>query len=296
MQRAGIAPVTAISDWLRRRRRFPAPGTGPAPAPVARAPQAIHLNFSNDVGASLSSAWASGEAVTITNLTTGQNIGPAQLKLVFNQTDNSAILSFIPGLFPDGRYQLELNASAIHGPSGLPLDGNQNGVAGDDFVFDFFQLSGDVDRDGKVEFSDLVTVAQKYGQPASSYAQGDLNGDGTVSFADLVAVAQNYNKQLPAPLPAATTEEPLASLVPALPPSPAKPVSSSVPPITTGTKPPAIAKKSQVSQVPVTNSAPRATPLSKPSPIAPNPPGVPVFSRVPISKRTRDATIVFAED
>lgn len=57
------------------------------------------------------------------------------------------------------------------------------------------QLAGDANRDGKVDFADLVTIAQHYGadaDPNDSWASGDFNGDNVVNFADLVAVAQHY--------------------------------------------------------------------------------------------------------
>lgn len=57
------------------------------------------------------------------------------------------------------------------------------------------QLPGDANRDGKVDFADLVTIAQHYGadaNPNDSWASGDFNGDNVVNFADLVAVAQHY--------------------------------------------------------------------------------------------------------
>lgn len=54
-------------------------------------------------------------------------------------------------------------------------------------------LSGDVNNDGQVNFNDLLTLAQNYGQTSgATWAQGDLNGDGAVNFNDLLILAQNY--------------------------------------------------------------------------------------------------------
>lgn len=50
---------------------------------------------------------------------------------------------------------------------------------------------GDTNLDRRVDFSDLLRVAQSYGQPAS-WGTGDFNGDQQVSFDDLLAIAQNY--------------------------------------------------------------------------------------------------------
>jgi len=57
------------------------------------------------------------------------------------------------------------------------------------------RLPGDANRDGKVDFADLVAVAQNYGTPGTPedyYGGGDFNGDDTVDFQDLIALAQHY--------------------------------------------------------------------------------------------------------
>ena len=53
-------------------------------------------------------------------------------------------------------------------------------------------MAGDANADGKVDFADLVTVAQNYGSGSQDWEHGDFNGDGDVGFADLVSIAQNY--------------------------------------------------------------------------------------------------------
>ena len=87
-------------------------------------------------------------------------------------------------------------------------DGSYNG-GNDAFVVKFSGLvelfPGDTNGDGKVDFQDLVALAQNYGGSGKTRAQGDVNGDGNVDFQDLVILAQNYGNSL---LPA-------ASLVPA---------------------------------------------------------------------------------
>src|SRR5438067_12183308 len=57
------------------------------------------------------------------------------------------------------------------------------------------QLPGDATFDGKVDFADLVVVAQHYNTPPGTaiWADGDFNGDGNVDFADLVSLAQHYS-------------------------------------------------------------------------------------------------------
>ena len=52
---------------------------------------------------------------------------------------------------------------------------------------------GDANLDGRVDFNDLLIVAQHYGLTSGqTYETGDLNGDGGVAFDDLLIVSQNY--------------------------------------------------------------------------------------------------------
>jgi hypothetical protein len=60
-------------------------------------------------------------------------------------------------------------------------------------------IPGDTNRDGAVDFKDLVVVAQNYGKSGKDWTSGDVTGDHLVSFADLVAVAQHYTSAPPAP-------------------------------------------------------------------------------------------------
>jgi hypothetical protein len=54
---------------------------------------------------------------------------------------------------------------------------------------------GDANLDTKVDFTDLVRLAQNYGQsnPSMAINVADFNLDGVTNFNDLVALAQNYN-------------------------------------------------------------------------------------------------------
>jgi autotransporter-associated beta strand protein len=69
-----------------------------------------------------------------------------------------------------------------------------------------FTFLGDATLDGKVDFTDLVKLAQNYNIVDGSrlWFTGDFNYDGNVDFADLVKLAQNYNAALPGePIPGA---------------------------------------------------------------------------------------------
>jgi hypothetical protein len=65
-----------------------------------------------------------------------------------------------------------------------------------------FTLYGDATLDGRVDFNDLVKLAQNYNTtvpatPHGSWSGGDFTFDGAVDFNDLVRLAQNYNTSLP---------------------------------------------------------------------------------------------------
>lgn len=51
---------------------------------------------------------------------------------------------------------------------------------------------GDVNLDKKVNFDDLLVLAQNYGSSSGTWAVGDFDGNNNVTFDDLLVVAQNY--------------------------------------------------------------------------------------------------------
>ena len=55
----------------------------------------------------------------------------------------------------------------------------------------------DFNHSGKVDFADLLILAQNYGKTGATNATGDANADGKVDFSDLLILAQNYNKTGP---------------------------------------------------------------------------------------------------
>jgi hypothetical protein len=60
-----------------------------------------------------------------------------------------------------------------------------------------YTLAGDATLDGRVDFNDLVNLAQHYNATGQHWLGGDFDYDGTVNFNDLVKLAQNYNGSLP---------------------------------------------------------------------------------------------------
>ncbi|HEY7116327.1 MAG TPA: choice-of-anchor Q domain-containing protein [Tepidisphaeraceae bacterium] len=169
-------------------------------------PRALRFTFSENVGASLSLA-----DLVLRNLTTNTTIPSANLALTYDATANTGTVTspgYALSALPDGNYRATLTASGVTDASGNAL--------ASDFVFDFFVLAGDANRDRKVDFNDLVLLAQNYNAASGkTWAQADFTGDGAVNFNDLVILAQRYNTTLPAAAPAAAPLPVLAAVRPA---------------------------------------------------------------------------------
>lgn len=97
-----------------------------------------------------------------------------------------SLSKLIPGISATGQVQIVI----------MPQEGAGSGTV----CYDNLQLSGvrgilgDANGDGRVDFSDLVVLAQHYGvKTGATWADGDFNNDGAVGFSDLVTLAQGYN-------------------------------------------------------------------------------------------------------
>jgi hypothetical protein len=120
----------------------------------------------------------------------------------YDASTNRATFRLNPRL-ADGQYVATLRAGSV-------ADATGNALA-QDVTQPFHVLSGDLDRDGSVGFSDLLVLAQNYGQTGRTFSQGNIDYDatGTVGFSDLLLLAQNYGQSQ------------LASASPAKPSTPA---------------------------------------------------------------------------
>lgn len=108
----------------------------------------------------------------------------------YDLATNSATFN-VPAGLADGDYTATLVAGSVQDAAGNVLT--------DDETLDFFILAGDVNRDRSVDFTDLVILAQNYGQMGRTFSQGniDYSVSGNVDFSDLVILAQHYNSRLP---------------------------------------------------------------------------------------------------
>jgi hypothetical protein len=208
----------------------------------------IRVKFNKDVGASLNDA-----SLTLLNLTTGQTLPAVQMTRTYDPATQTATWQ-LPATLADGNYRATLNAANIADAQGRLLDGNSDGTAGDNGVFEFFHLAGDANHDRSVNFADLVALAQNYNAPSGmTVEQGDFNFDGAVNFDDLVILAQRYNSTL-APAGAASIAASPVDAV-ALAASMGFPVSDTPRPVVVSKPPP-----------PVQKPVPKPAPVHKPLP------------------------------
>lgn len=134
------------------------------------------------------------QVVEVTNLTTGQTLPSAQIAITGSGTTlrvNLRSSSTFPPL-ADGNYRLIVRAEHLKDPAGNSF--------GPDFVYNFFVLNGDANGDRRVDFADLLIVAQNYGRTfnpgSAAYTRGDFNGNGVIEFGDLLILAQAYGVYL----------------------------------------------------------------------------------------------------
>ena len=119
----------------------------------------------------------------------------------------TATFTFAAGFaFPNGNYRATLTGAGVTDVAGNALRENH--------VFDFFALTGDVNRDRSVNGTDFAILAGNFGKSGMAYAQGDLNGDGFVNGSDFALLAGNFGRTVPAPaaLTAAKTSPETAAL------------------------------------------------------------------------------------
>jgi uncharacterized delta-60 repeat protein len=112
--------------------------------------------------------------------------------LDYDNVTNTGTVVFYNGLV-DGDYTARVKSSGVKSVGGVPMAA--------DHTFGFFVLAGDANRDRKVDFQDLVVLAQNYNAAGKAFGEGDFSYNGAVDFADLVILAQRYNTSLPTPAP-----------------------------------------------------------------------------------------------
>lgn len=148
--------------------------------------QVITVHFNEDVSGGLLPS-----SVSLHNLHTGGDVTPVSVS--FDPNADTARFT-LPDSMPDGYYQVTVSAAGVMNAFGQHLDGNGDGIGGDDYTYTLYSLTADLNGDHQVGFADLLLLAQGYGsrtQPAL-----DINGDGVIDFKDLLILAQHYGEQV----------------------------------------------------------------------------------------------------
>ena len=106
-----------------------------------------------------------------------------------------------PGSLQDGRYALTIFASEVSGTGGL-LDGDCNGVAGDNFVLasaaspnpptNIFRFFGDSDGDGDTDAANFLAFRNVFLGTVTYDNAFDFNNSGSVDAADFLQFRNRY--------------------------------------------------------------------------------------------------------
>jgi hypothetical protein len=141
--------------------------------------------------------------------------------MTYNPTTFTATWTLAQPLRND-KLLLDLNGDpgGVRTPAGLRLDGewggvgfpSGDGVQGDDFKFRFNVLTGDANRDGRVNATDLLDVRRRLRRSTSNPGSGaaaynpfrDPTADGRINAADEALVRRHGGRVLPTGEPAAS--------------------------------------------------------------------------------------------
>jgi subtilisin-like proprotein convertase family protein len=173
--------------------------------------QRLVFTFDQDVAGSISA-----DDIEVRNDTTGQIVPAANLHLDYDASTRTAVWTFpgISTLLADGNYTARLKAAQITLASGGMLDGNGDGLGGDDYSLGFFQLNGDANRDRVVDTADFKILFANLTSASPTWDQADFNYDGVVDFTDYQYLEQSFGHALPSPTATtatATTAAPAAT-------------------------------------------------------------------------------------
>ncbi|MFT3785478.1 MAG: glycosyl hydrolase [Tepidisphaeraceae bacterium] len=150
----------------------------------------------------LASVTASSEAYGIAthtlSFTFDRDVGPLDWSTLVDVKTSDGTVTVTPSGF---NYDAPSKTLTVSLPAGM-ADGSYVATLlkgtwlTNDYTLSLVMLGGDADRNGTVNFADLLVLASNYGGLDKTLAEGDFTGDGIVNFNDLLVLAGNYNKTL----------------------------------------------------------------------------------------------------
>ncbi|MHB1036931.1 MAG: lamin tail domain-containing protein [Pirellulales bacterium] len=165
----------------------------------------LALQFSSSVAASLDAG-----DLALRDESTGQIVELAGVTPTYDPVTNTATWNLGAVTLADGYYRATLAAAGVTDAGRNPLDGDGNGLGGDDYAFTFFRLSGDITGDAAVDIFDVAAFQTHYGMSGATPSQGDLDGDGDVDIFDVAILQVAFGGCLSAPAPGPAAMPPAA--------------------------------------------------------------------------------------
>ena len=135
------------------------------------------------------------------NLNTNEQVSMAPpVTVAYEVGTNTATWSFPATSFANGNYRATLKSMTVFDNLGRPLDGDGDGVPGDEYNFEFHRFFGDSDGDRDVDTRDYARLraTRRMGAaaPAPLKATFDFDGDGDVDARDQAQFRRNLTRRL----------------------------------------------------------------------------------------------------
>lgn len=163
--------------------------------------ETISVRFDTDVAASIGR-----NDLRLWDATTARFVDLAPARFSYNSLAKTAIWTFPTSAsvsrLGNGNYRATVLSMGVHDADGRPLDGDENGVGGDEFYFNFHRLLGDSDGDRDTDFRDYARarLTKRLGAaaPETLTTAFDFDGDNDVDVRDLIQMRRNLRRKLPA--------------------------------------------------------------------------------------------------
>ena len=163
--------------------------------------ETVSIRFDANVGASTGAT-----DLRLWNATTRQFVDTSAAQVSYAAGTNTATWRFPAqsgrAMLPEGNYRATLVSMTVYDAAGRPLDGDRDGVGGDEYSFEFHRLFGDADGDRDVDTRDLAaqrrTRYRRAGDPAFD-SQFDFDADGDVDSRDTIVFRRNLRHRLRPP-------------------------------------------------------------------------------------------------